>query len=110
MEPTRPAWSVPLDVALEDAVHAVPGEVVEHLPKPGRHAVDVHVMPESRLPADIGHPRLLGIDAQGREVLSYLPRARDHHARAGRAKGAAIFGRKVRWMDQNAAALIQPVG
>jgi hypothetical protein len=34
--------------------------------------------------------------------------ARDDHARAGRAPGAAIFEKKVRWIERNAEALIQP--
>jgi aminoglycoside phosphotransferase (APT) family kinase protein len=42
------------------------------------------------------------------EVGDRFRRARDDHARAGRAKGAAIFAEKVRWMDRNAAALIRP--
>jgi aminoglycoside phosphotransferase (APT) family kinase protein len=43
------------------------------------------------------------------EIGDRFRRARDHHARAGRAKGAAIFAEKVRWMDRNATGLIQPV-
>jgi aminoglycoside phosphotransferase (APT) family kinase protein len=42
------------------------------------------------------------------EIGDRFRRARDDHARAGRAKGTAIFEKKVRWMDRNAAALIQP--
>ena len=34
-------------------------------------------------------------------------RARDQHAQAGRTKGAAILDRKLRWLDQKAAALIE---
>jgi hypothetical protein len=39
------------------------------------------------------------------EIGDRFRRARDDHARAGRAKAAAIFENELRWMDQNAAAL-----
>jgi hypothetical protein len=41
------------------------------------------------------------------EIGDRFRRARDQHAQAGRTKGAAIFDRKLRWLDQKAAALIE---
>jgi hypothetical protein len=48
------------------------------------------------------------VDLVVQEIGDRFRRARDHHARVGRAKGAAIFDKKVGWMDRNAAALIEP--
>ena len=41
------------------------------------------------------------------EIGDRFRRARDQHAQAGRTKGAAIFDRKLRWLDKKAAALIE---
>jgi hypothetical protein len=41
------------------------------------------------------------------EIGDRFRRARDQHAQAGRTKGAVIFDRKLRWLDQKAAALIE---
>jgi Phosphotransferase enzyme family len=46
------------------------------------------------------------VDLVMQEIGDRFRRARDQHARAGRTKGAAIFDRKARWMDQKTAALI----
>ena len=46
------------------------------------------------------------VDLIVQEIGDRFRRARDQHAQAGRTKGAAIFDRKVRWMDQKTAALI----
>jgi aminoglycoside phosphotransferase (APT) family kinase protein len=46
------------------------------------------------------------VDLLIQEIGNRFRRARDQHAQAGRTKGAAIFDRKVRWMDQKTAALI----
>jgi hypothetical protein len=47
------------------------------------------------------------VDLVVREIGDRFRRARHQHARAGRTRGAAIFDRKVRWMDQKTAALIE---
>ena len=40
------------------------------------------------------------------EIGDRFCRAGDHHAQAGRTRGAAILDRRLRWLDQKAAALI----
>ncbi len=47
------------------------------------------------------------VDLAVGEIDDRFRRARDQHARAGRTRGADIFDRKVRWMDQKTAALIE---
>jgi hypothetical protein len=47
------------------------------------------------------------VDLVVQEIGDRFRRARDQHAQAGRTKGAAIFDRKVQWMDQKTAALIE---